>query len=129
MKCNNIFFINRDFFMMIKINKSGGPILAGVLGSNKPVFDIIGDPINVAARLQTSDVPGKVQISKAIYDIVCDRNFNIEERGEIFLKVKVQQLLILFHILIQIILSLLILKVKLICDYIKYKNVKNSSNC
>lgn len=105
--------------MMKKINKSGGPILAGVLGSNKPVFDIIGDPINVAARLQTSDVPGKVQISKAIYDLVCDCNFNIEERGEIFLKVKVQQLLILFHILIQIILSLLILKVKLICDYIK----------
>lgn len=99
----------------------GGPILAGVLGYNKPAFDIIGDTINIAARLQTSDVPGKVQISKAKYNIFCDCNFNIEEHGEIFFKVKVQQLLTLFSLLIQIILSLLILKVNMICDFINIK--------
>jgi class 3 adenylate cyclase len=33
---------------------SGRPIIAGVLGTDKPVFDIIGDPINIAARLQST---------------------------------------------------------------------------
>ena len=67
---------------------SGGPLLAGVLGTDKPVFDIIGDPINVAARLQTTDLPGRVQIPKSTYDLVCDEDFQIEERGEVFLKGK-----------------------------------------
>ena len=62
--------------------------MAGVLGTDKPVFDIIGDPINVAARLQTTDVPGKAQIPKATYELICDEDFYIEERGEVFLKGK-----------------------------------------
>jgi PAS domain S-box-containing protein len=67
---------------------SGGPVLAGVLGTDKPVFDIIGDPINVAARLQTTDVPGKVQISQATYELILHVDFKIEQRGETFLKGK-----------------------------------------
>ncbi|KAK8839284.1 hypothetical protein M9Y10_032216 [Tritrichomonas musculus] len=55
--------LSSNLQLRIGIN-SGGPILAGVLGTDKPVFDIIGDPINVA-RLQTTDIPGKAQIPKA----------------------------------------------------------------
>lgn len=56
--------LNANLQLRIGIN-SGGPILAGVLGTDKTVFDIIGNPINVAARLQTTDLSGKIQISKA----------------------------------------------------------------
>jgi PAS domain S-box-containing protein len=67
---------------------TGGPIIAGVLGTDKPVFDIIGDPINIAARLQSTCIAGKVQISESTYELVKDSGFLIEPRGEVFLKGK-----------------------------------------
>jgi PAS domain S-box-containing protein len=67
---------------------SGGPILAGVLGTDRPTFDIIGDTINVAARLQSTDPPGKIQISEATQALVAGMDFPIEFRGEIELKGK-----------------------------------------
>ena len=70
---------------------TGGPLIAGVLGTDKPVFDIIGDPINIAARLQSTDIPGKVQISQHTKELVENSNFSIEERGEVFLKGKGKQ--------------------------------------
>ena len=79
--------LNANLQLRVGIN-SGGPLLAGVLGTDKPVFDIIGDPINVAARLQTTDVPGKIQIPQSTYDLVKDDDFQIEVRGEVFLKGK-----------------------------------------
>ncbi|KAK8841640.1 hypothetical protein M9Y10_026580 [Tritrichomonas musculus] len=79
--------LNANLQLRVGIN-SGGPLLAGVLGTDKPVFDIIGDPINVAARLQTTDVPGKAQIPKSTFDLICDEDFQVEERGEVFLKGK-----------------------------------------
>ena len=79
--------LSSNLQLRIGIN-SGGPILAGVIGTDKPVFDIIGDPINVASRLQTTDIPGKAQIPKATYDLICDGDFHIEERREVFLKGK-----------------------------------------
>jgi PAS domain S-box-containing protein len=67
---------------------SGGPILAGVLGTDRPTFDIIGDTINVAARLQSTDPPGKIQISEGTQSLVAGMDFPIEYRGEIELKGK-----------------------------------------
>ncbi|OHT12083.1 Adenylate and Guanylate cyclase catalytic domain containing protein [Tritrichomonas foetus] len=67
---------------------TGGPLIAGVLGTDKPVFDIIGDPINIASRLQSTDIPGQIQISQAVHDLICQGDFNIEPRGEVFLKGK-----------------------------------------
>ncbi|OHT12734.1 Adenylate and Guanylate cyclase catalytic domain containing protein [Tritrichomonas foetus] len=65
-----------------------GPIIAGVLGTDKPMFDIIGDPINVAARLQSNGIPGTVQISSTTHEMIAGNHFNIEERGLIELKGK-----------------------------------------
>jgi PAS domain S-box-containing protein len=67
---------------------TGGPIIAGVLGTDKPVFDIIGDPINIAARLQSTCVAGRVQISEDTFSLVRTLGFMIEPRGEVFLKGK-----------------------------------------
>ncbi|KAH0794780.1 Adenylate and Guanylate cyclase catalytic domain containing protein [Histomonas meleagridis] len=76
---------------------TGGPLIAGVLGTDKPLFDIIGDPINVAARLQSTDIPGLVQISQGTYDLVCNEDLDIEQRGKIELKGKGLQMTYLVH--------------------------------
>ena len=83
--------LNSNLAVRIGVN-SGGPILAGVLGTDKPVFDIIGDTINVASRLQSTCVPGQIQISQATYDLVNEFDFSIEQRGEVFLKGKGKQM-------------------------------------
>lgn len=67
---------------------SGWPLIAGVLGTDKPVFDIIGESINIAARLQSTDIPSRIQISQSTYDLFASSDFNIELRGEVFLKGK-----------------------------------------
>ena len=79
--------LNASLQVRIGVN-TNGPIIAGVLGKDKPVFDIIGDPINVASRLQSTCIPNTVQISQMTYDLVSDLNFIIEYRGEIELKGK-----------------------------------------
>jgi len=79
--------LNANLNVRIGVN-SGGPLIAGVLGTDKPVFDIIGDPINVASRLCSTDIAGRIQISQGTYDMISQLDFSIEQRGEIFLKGK-----------------------------------------
>ncbi|OHS95919.1 Adenylate and Guanylate cyclase catalytic domain containing protein [Tritrichomonas foetus] len=83
--------VKLDASLMVRIGiNTGGPIIAGVLGTDKPVFDIIGDTINVASRLQTTDIPGKIQITQSTYQHLKVNEYSIEERGEVFLKGKGQ---------------------------------------
>jgi class 3 adenylate cyclase len=58
---------------------TNGPLITGVLGTDKSVFDIIGDPINVVSRLQSICIPGTVQISQFTYDAISNLNFQIEK--------------------------------------------------
>jgi class 3 adenylate cyclase len=67
---------------------TGGPILGGVLGTDKPTFDIIGDPINIAARLQSTDIPGHIQVADDTHQLISDMPVTIEYRGKIELKGK-----------------------------------------
>ncbi|OHT12958.1 guanylate cyclase [Tritrichomonas foetus] len=66
----------------------GGPINCGILGKTRPVFDILGDPVNVASRMNSSSLPGHIQISMATYDAIKYLDFKIKERGEIQVKGK-----------------------------------------
>jgi len=88
--------LNANLQVRIGIN-TGGPLIAGVLGTEKPLFDIIGDPINVAARLQSTCIPGLIQISQGTYDLIAGESFNIEQRGEVELKGKGKQMTYLIH--------------------------------
>jgi PAS domain S-box-containing protein len=85
--------IQLDTTLAIRIGvNTGGPILAGILGTDKPTFDIIGDAINIAARLQSTDLPGYVQISEATHALIAGSDFTIAPRGEVMLKGKGKQL-------------------------------------
>lgn len=81
--------VNMPANLSVRIGlNSGGPLIAGVLGTDKPVFDIIGDPINIASRLQSTDIPGLIQISQSTHELIASYEFNVEARGEVFLKGK-----------------------------------------
>jgi class 3 adenylate cyclase len=64
-----------------------GPLIAGVVGDIKFAYDIWGDTVNVAARMESSSEPGKVNISAATYNFVKDQ-FNCDYRGKIEVKNK-----------------------------------------
>ncbi|EAY02213.1 Adenylate and Guanylate cyclase catalytic domain containing protein [Trichomonas vaginalis G3] len=83
--------LNSSLSVRVGVN-TGGPIIAGVLGKDKPVFDIIGDPINIASRLQSTDIANHVQISQSTFELISSLNLNIKPRGEVFLKGKGKQM-------------------------------------
>jgi PAS domain S-box-containing protein len=78
---------NTNLSVRIGIN-TGGPIIAGVLGTDKLAFDIIGDPINVAARLQSTAPPNTIQISTETQSHVAHANYQMSVRRKVFLKGK-----------------------------------------
>jgi class 3 adenylate cyclase len=71
--------------MRVGIN-TGGPIVAGVLGIEKPTFDILGLPICLAAAMEHYGVPMAVHIPQHCYDLVYGSNFIIRERGNVGVK-------------------------------------------
>ncbi len=73
----------KNWDMRIGINT--GPIMAGVVGDKKFVYDIWGDAVNVASRLETADEPGRINISGATYARIKDY-FECEHRGDIMVK-------------------------------------------
>lgn len=74
-------------FFELRIGVHTGPIIAGVIGKEKFAFDIWGDTVNTASRMESSGVIGEVNISKNTYDLVKDK-FLCEYRGKINAKNK-----------------------------------------
>jgi adenylate cyclase len=71
--------------IQFRIGVHSGSIVSGVVGTHKYAYDIWGDTVNVAARMETSSSPGKINISQATYEYVKDK-FNFEHRGLIEVK-------------------------------------------
>ncbi len=74
-----------EFDMRVGINT--GPVVAGVVGHNKFSYDIWGDTVNVAARMERLSEAGKINISQSTYELVKD-HFECEYRGEFEVKNK-----------------------------------------
>jgi class 3 adenylate cyclase len=64
-----------------------GPVVAGVVGKNKFAYDIWGDAVNTASRMESSGIPGKVNISGATYHLVKE-HFTCTYRGKVDAKNK-----------------------------------------
>ena len=71
----------------IRIGINTGPIVAGVVGTKKFAYDIWGDTVNVASRMESKSKPGKINISESTYELIKDQ-YDCEFRGEIDVKNK-----------------------------------------
>jgi adenylate cyclase len=71
----------------IRIGIHTGSVVAGIVGVKKFAYDIWGDTVNTAARMEQNSEPGKINISETTYDLVKDK-FACEYRGEIDAKNK-----------------------------------------
>ena len=71
----------------IRIGINTGPIVAGVVGTKKFAYDIWGDSVNIAARMESNSEPGKINISANTYELIKDV-FHCEYRGEVQVKSK-----------------------------------------
>jgi guanylate cyclase len=70
-----------------RIGVHSGPVVAGVIGTSKFVYDLWGDAVNTASRLETTAPPGEIQVSAAVARALGDA-YDLEPRGAIELKGK-----------------------------------------
>ncbi|KAJ8409164.1 hypothetical protein AAFF_G00241850 [Aldrovandia affinis] len=75
-----------NFMLRIGLNK--GAVLAGVIGARKPHYDIWGNAVNVASRMESTGVMGNIQVVEDCYFILKEYGFRFVRRGPIFVKGK-----------------------------------------
>jgi adenylate cyclase len=71
----------------IRIGIHSGPAVAGVIGMRKFVYDVWGDTVNIASRLQDTSEPNRIQVTEAVANALAD-DFDLEPRGAVDLKGK-----------------------------------------
>jgi adenylate cyclase len=71
----------------VRIGINSGPVVAGIVGVKKYAYDIWGDTVNLAARMEQNSEPGKINISSNTYELVKNQ-FRCEQRGKIAAKGK-----------------------------------------
>lgn len=71
----------------LRIGINSGDVIAGVVGTTKFHYDVWGDAVNVAARMESQGVPGKIQVGPGAYELLKD-DYACPLRGEVEIKGK-----------------------------------------
>ena len=69
----------------LRIGINSGPVVAGVIGTKKFIYDLWGNAVNTASRMESHGVPGRIQVSFYTYELLRDK-YQFEERGLIDIK-------------------------------------------
>ena len=69
----------------VRVGVHTGPLVAGVIGTRRYTYDVWGDTVNVASRMESQGVPGQLQVSDDVRQRLGER-FKLEDRGAIALK-------------------------------------------
>jgi|GEM_PF-68145 len=71
----------------LRIGIHTGPVVAGVIGTKKFIYDLWGNNVNIASRMESQGMAGKIQVTAAVYERLQER-YVFEERGKIDVKGK-----------------------------------------
>uniref|UniRef100_A0A8C6NM89 Adenylate cyclase type 6 n=1 Tax=Nothobranchius furzeri TaxID=105023 RepID=A0A8C6NM89_NOTFU len=82
--------INEHSFnnFQMKIGLNMGPVVAGVIGARKPQYDIWGNTVNVASRMDSTGVPDCIQVTTDLYHVLAKNGYQLDRRGVIKVKGK-----------------------------------------
>ncbi|XP_056644231.1 adenylyl cyclase 78C isoform X2 [Diorhabda sublineata] len=82
--------INKESFnnFGLRVGICCGPLVCGVIGARKPVFDIWGDTVNLASRMDSTGLIGSIQVPKETAQILGSKGYEVKKRGIIDVKGK-----------------------------------------
>uniref|UniRef100_A0A1A8F9Q2 adenylate cyclase n=2 Tax=Nothobranchius korthausae TaxID=1143690 RepID=A0A1A8F9Q2_9TELE len=83
-------YINEHSFnnFQMKIGLNIGPVVAGVIGARKPQYDIWGNTVNVASRMDSTGVPDRIQVTTDLHQVLSNKGYILECRGVVKVKGK-----------------------------------------
>ncbi|KAG6442680.1 hypothetical protein O3G_MSEX002453 [Manduca sexta] len=73
---------------MLRVGINVGPVVAGVIGARKPQYDIWGNTVNVASRMDSTGLPNHTQVTEEVYQVLKDMPYQFVCRGKVKVKGK-----------------------------------------
>jgi adenylate cyclase len=73
--------------LSLRIGINSGPLTAGIIGTHKFAYDLWGDTVNTASRMESEGIPGSIQVSPATYELIKE-TYECDARGSIPVKGK-----------------------------------------